>query len=434
MNNITSQDVLVEKDENKESKGITNNDIDVNNEFFKSGEIDKKSDESSENKNTNLFDREDWENRNYGIITREYLKKEKKILLTKNIVIYNYYLQKGNNCDNFAFEEFVQRCIPCLEDGNDNINKLIRRYCEPKIENTFSSSGYINLNNFLDSSKTDDFNFIQNMIISFATSEEEETQEILIGLIYKYFHQRKTLFRDIIQFNEQLLPDNREKVRKEYNRGQDIKIIFNQFYQNYEFNKNRYDEDKPDKIEFFLNLLIKETLTVFENIFNYWKAELIFKENSNYDKQKIEYMINKIKTIENSIYQPFSQKIFLDNLSQISYFLYYIRNNSGDQSISSLVSILNEHGELYLKMYFSLLNDLISKGKKISSYFENKTLYFFTNRNLMSAGLGRASNDTVLSIKNKIFICLILLILLGSVILPRDDKALNYLINLLEIY
>ena len=451
MNNITSQDVLVEKDENKESKGINNNDIEVNNDFFKSRDIDKNSDETYEKKNnTNLFDRENWENRNYEIITREDLKKEKKILITKNIVsifrllirkninylknnFINYYLQKANNNYNFVFEEFVQRCIPCLEDGNDNINKLIRRYCEPKIENTFSSSGYINLNNFLDSSKTDDFNFIQNIIISFATSEEEETQEILIGLIYKYFHQRKTLFRDIIQFNEQLLPNNREKVRKEYNnRGQDIKIIFNLFYQNYELNKNRYDEDKPDKIEYFLNILIKETLIVFENIFNYWKAELIFKENSNYDKQKIENMINKIKFIESSIYQPFSQKIFLDNLSQISYFLYYIRNNSGDQSISSLVSILNEHGELYLKMYFSLLNDLMSKGKKISSYFEKKPLYFFTNKNLMSTGLGRASNDKVLSIKNKIFICLILLILLGSVILPRDDKTLNYLINLLD--
>ena len=78
-NNITSQDVLVEKDENKETKGITNNDIEVNNEFFKSGEIDKKSDESPVNKNANLFEREDWENRN----NKRRFKKRKKNIINK---------------------------------------------------------------------------------------------------------------------------------------------------------------------------------------------------------------------------------------------------------------------------------------------------------------------------------------------------------------
>ena len=197
-------------------------------------------------------------------------------------------MNKANNNDQFIFEEFVERCIPCLEDGNDNINRLIRRYCEPKIENTFPSSiGYINLNNFFDSSKSDDLNFIRNIIISFANSEEEETQEILIGLIYKYFHQRRTLFKDIFQFNEYLLPDNREKIKNIYSpRGQDLKIIFNKFYQNYELNKNRYDSSKPKEIQSFLDFLMKGILTVFENIFNYWKAELTFKENNNNNKKK----------------------------------------------------------------------------------------------------------------------------------------------------
>ena len=463
--NITSQDKLVEVDENNALKGKNENNKDKDkdkenfileneptNEINKSSDFDKRSDLSLMYKksNNNLFDIKDGENRNYENITREDLKKEKKILLIRNIVdifkllirkninclknnFIEYYLHKTNNNDHFVFDEFVQRCIPCLEDGNDNINRLIRRYCEPKIENSFSSIGYINLNNFFDSSKTDDLNFIQNIIISFATSEEEETQEILIGLIYKYFHQRKTLLRDIIQFNEHLLPDNKKKVRLEYNpRGQDIKVIFNQFYQNYELSKNRYDADKPEKIEFFLNTFIKDICIVFENIFNYWKAGLIFKENNNYDKKKLEFMINKIKIIENSTNGLLTQQLFLNNLSQVSYFLYYIRNNSGDQFISSLVSILNEHGEIYIKMFYSLLNDLINKGKKLSSNFVLKTFFFFANKNLISSSLGTASNEVVLSIKNKFFTCLILLILLSSVILPRDDKTLSYLFNLLE--
>ena len=143
-------------------------------------------------------------------------------------------------------------------------------------------------------------------------------------------------------------------------------------------------------------------------------------------------MINKIKSIENSIYLPFSQQIFLDNLSQISYFLYYIRSNSEDQNISSIVSILNEHGELYIKMFFSLLNDLISKGKNISACFEEKSFCFFPKKDLLSSNLAKSPNDVILSIKNKYFISFSLLILLSIVILPKDDKILNYLINLLE--
>ena len=457
-NNITSVDNLVDTDENRESRGKNEKENDLDNddhlnEFYNVTDIEKKSEislgDKNKNNSSNLFEKKDGENKNYIIITKEDLKKGKKILLTKNIIsifrllirkninclkknFIEYYLHKTNSSDHFVFDEFVQRCVPCLEDGNDNINKLIRKYCEPKIENNHSSIGYINLNNFL-GSKTDDLNFIQNIIISFATSEEEEIQEILIGLIYKYFHQRKTLFRDIIKFNEQLLPDNREKVRSEFsNRGQDIKIIFNQFYKNYEMSKNRYDEDKADKIELFLNSLIKEILFILENIFNYFKAELIFKENSNYDKKKIENMINKIKLIENSTSRAFTQEVFLDNLSQISYFLYYIRSNSEDQNISSIVSILNEHGELYIKMFFSLLNDLISKGKNISSCFEEKSFCFFPKKNVTSSNLAKSPSDVIISIKNKYYISFSLLILLSIVILPKDDKILNYLVNLLE--
>ena len=456
--NMNSQDKLIEPDENNSLKGKNEKEKEREKENNNTLEDDQHSESDNRNgaymaykkNNNNLFDLKEGENRNYETITREDLKKEKKILLIKNIVeifkllirkninylkknFIEYYLHKTNNNDQFNFEEFVQRCIPCLEDGNENINRLIRKYCKAKVDYTISSIGYINLNNFFDSSKTDDLNFIQNIIISFATSEEEETQEILIGLIYKYFHQRRTLLRDIIQFNEHLLPDNQKKVRDAYSsKGQDIKTIFNQFYQNYELNKNKYDADKPEKIEFFLNSLIREISIVFEHIFAYWKAELIFKENNSYDKKKLDFMINKINIIKFSISQPHSQEIFLNNLSQVSYFLYYIRNNSEEQFISSIINILNEHGEIYMKMFFSLLNDLINKGKKISSYFVVKKLFFFANKNILSSSLGTASNDVVLSIKNKYFICLILLILLSSITLPRDDKTLSYLFNLLE--
>ena len=85
--------------------------------------------------------------------------------------------------------------------------------------------------------------------------------EAIIGLLYTYFHQRSTLLRDIILFNEQLLPDKREQIIGKFNNNnQDIKLIFNQYFQIYELNKNKYDEYKQDKIESFLNSFIKETV------------------------------------------------------------------------------------------------------------------------------------------------------------------------------
>ena len=447
--NMTSHDALVESEEKSVFKGKFNKDYkikDFSNE--PNFEIPEKN-KGLIKRNNSFYDKINGENRNYENITREDLKKEKKILLIKNIVsifrllirkninclksnFINYYLNKTNNNGQFVFSEFVERCIPSLEDGNENINRLFRRYCEHKIENSFPNIGYINLNNFFESSKGEDFNFIQIIIISFANSDDIETQEILIGLLYKYFHQRKTLFRDIFRFNEYLLPDNRQKIRNLYsNRGQEIKIIFNQFFQNYEMNKNKYDEKEPEKIEFFLNSLIKDILIVYENIFNYWKAELTFKENINYDKKKIEYMIEKIRNIENFIEGRYTQEIFLENLSEISYFLYYIRNNSESQYISSIISILNEHGEIYIKMFFSLLDDLIDKGNNLAP-FEKKRATFFINKNVISSGLKKASKETILSIKNKFFTNLILLILLSGIILPKDEKALNYLMNLLD--
>ena len=453
----TPNDILyISNSQDKSEDSEEKNEINSKEKEKDNTEIDNKENNNLDNykeikKNqANIFDRLNGENRNYENITKEDLKKEKKILLTKYIVsifrllirknknylkknFIDYYLHKINSAEKFSFDDFKRNCVPRLEDRNPHINYLIERYCE-KFENSFSSDGYINLNNFFfDIQKSDDLNFIQNIIISFAHSEEEETQEILIGLIYKYFHQRKTLFRDIFQFNEFLLPENRDKIKNIYsNKKQEIKGVFNQFYQNYELSKNRYDSNKFEKIEFFLNSLIKETLIVFENIFNYWKAELMIKENISYDKKKIDYMIEKIKFIENSINEIFSQKVFLDNLSHISYFLYYIRNNSENQYISSIVSILNEHGEIYLKMYFSLLNDLIDKGKVLSSNFETKKLTFWSNSSILSSGLATASNENRLSIKNKFFINIILLLLLANISLPRDEKALNYLFSLLE--
>ena len=456
LNYITSQNKLVENDEIKTLREKKqNNNIDGEN--FIENELtedlnDKNSEESNKsNKNeNNLSNRIDGETRNYEIITREDLKKENRIklikeivsvfrlLLTKNINFLKrnfieYYAENANNGNKFVFEEFIQRCIPSIEDGNENIERLIRNYCEPKIDNTFNANGYINLNKFFDSSKSDDLNFVQNLIISFATSEDEETQEIIIGLIYTYFHQRNTLFRDIILFNEQLLPEKRQQVIQKYNNnGQDIKIIFNQFFQNYEMNKNKYDEDKPEKVEIFLTSLIKESLFLYENIFKYWKAEISLKENSDYDQRKIDLMIKKIKDIEEKLNEPSLKETYINNLSMISYFLYYIRNNIENQYISSLVSILKENGDQYYKMFFSLLTDLINKGKKLSVFFRTNRYFFFQNKNIIGTGFQEASLDDILSIKNKYFTSSVLLITLTTVVLPKDEKTLGFLTDLLE--
>ena len=456
LNIITSQNKLVENDEVKtlrenKQNNIVEKDGLIDNEpteELNKDDLEKrseKSDRSKKNEN-NLFNRLDGETSNYEKITKEDLKKENRIKLIKEIVsvfrllitkninflkrnFIEYYSQIANNDNSdFDFDEFIKRCVPSLEDGNENINKLIRGYCEPKIDNTFNSNGYINLNNFFDSSKSDDLNFIQNLIISFATSEDEETQEIIIGLIYTYFHQRNTLFRDIILFNEQLLPEKRALIRKEYSQNdQDIKVVFNQFFQNYELNKNRYDEEKPGIIENFLTSLMKEILLLYEHIFTYWKAEISLNERTEYDQNKLNLMINKLKLIEMTADGPSTTKIYLDNLSQISYFLYYVRNNSDNQCISSLVSILKENGDQYNKLFQFMIDDLINKGKKLITYFPRRQFIFFKNPNEMDT-----SDEQILSIKNKYFTCSILLVLLGNIVLPKDDKALGILMNLLE--
>ena len=453
--NITSQNKLVENDEMKnlkEKKTTTNPDKLIDNEqsedYNKDNESDKKSDGSIKSKkNEYLFNLLDGETRNYEIITREDAKKENRIKLIKNIAsifrllitkninflkknFVQYYSEKSNTDKDFDFDEFIERCVPSLEDGNENINKLIEKFCESKINNKFSSDEYINLNKFFDSSKSDDLNFIQNLIISFSTSEDEETQEIIIGLIYTYFHQRSTLFRDIILFNEQLLPENRQKVIAKFNNDNiDIKIIFNKYFQKYELNKNEYDEEKPDKIENYLNILIKETISLYENIFTYWRAEISFKENSEYDQRKIDLMINKLKFIERTCGYNYSTKVYLDNLSQISYFLYYIRNNTENQYVSSLVSILKENGEQYYKMFYQLISDLINKGKKLAPSFVPKLYGFYPVANSIFPNLDK---DSILSIKNKYFTSCILLFLLCNVVLPKDEKTLAFLTDLLE--
>ena len=452
---------LVEKEVNNlissQNKLIENEDINlIENEPTEEDNKDKDSDNKSQQSlkyDENLFNKLDGEYRNYEIITSEDAKKENRIKLIRNIVsvfkllitkninflkknFVEYYSDKAkDNDDNnkFVFKEFIQRCIPSLDDGNENINRLIRRYCEQKIFNTFPSNEYINLNNFLDSSKSEDLNFIQNLIIAFSTSEEEENQEIIISLLYKYFHQRTTLFRDIILFNEQLLPEKREKVQQKFNNNnQDIKVIFSQFFQNYELNKNKYDEDKPDKIESFFNLFIKETSNLYENIFNYWKAEISLKENTDYDIKKIDLMVNKIKSIEQTVDETYTTKIYLDNLSQISYFLYYIRNNMENQYITSLVSILNENGDEYYKMFYSLITDIISKGKKLVPFINPKIYIFWDNKNKLSDSLKAQGKKKIFSIKNKFYTSFNLLILLFNIVLPKDDKLLTLLTDIIE--
>ena len=465
INNITSQNKLVENDEIKTLKD--NKNILIGNEptdgYISNESEEKSNSDKKPQRNENFYNRLNGELKNYEKITKEDSKKENRIKLIKNIVsvfkllitkninflkknFIEYYSQSGNNNKNFDFKDFERKCIPSLEDGNENINRLIRKYCQEKIDNTFPDDGYINLNNFFDASKSDDLNFIQNLIISFATSDDEETQEIIIGLLYSYFHQRNTLFRDIILFNEQLLPEKREKVRQkfseerqkyfgligDYNNGEDIKLIFNQFFQNYELSKNKYDEKNINKIENFLNSLLKECISLFKNIFIYWIAEISFIENNDYDIEKIKLMIKKLESIQRNVNNKHTTKIYLDNLSHISYFLYYIRTNIENHYITSMISILREDGNQYNKNFLSLLNDLISKGKNLSTLPNIKQYYFFPNSASGFKDKEKPKEEDALSIKNKYFICSNFLVLLCDIILPKDDKTLSFLTNLLE--
>ena len=446
MNNIVSQNKLIENDEIKILKDYKQNNIIEKENFIDNDKYEEgNKDEKNEN---NLFNRLDGESKNYIMITREDLKKENRIKLIKDIVsvfkllinkninylkknFIKYYSKNAIEGNEFIFEEFIQECIPNLEDGNENINRLIRRFCEPKIDNTFDENEYINLNNFFDSSNFDDLNFIQNLIIAFSTSDDEEIQEIILGLLYMYFHQRNTLFKDIILFNEQLIPEKRKNVILKYNKdGEDIKVVFVQFFKNYELNKNKYDDEKPNKVELFLNTLIDDSLYLYENIFNYWKAEISLQEKSEYDQQKIEHMINKLRIMKQTEGSNCTTEIYLDNITQISYFLYFIRNNRENQYISSLVSILKENGDQFYNMFFLLLTDLINKGKKLLTYLKKDDYIFFQKPAPKS--FEEASVALKTSIKNKYFICVILLLLSCYVVLPKDDKTLNFLTDLFE--
>ena len=200
----------------------------------------------------------------------------------------------------------------------------------------------------------------------------------------------------------------------------------------YTVNKNKYDEDKPEKIQNFLNLLIRDTLFLYENIFNYWKAEISLKEDSEYDQRKIDLMINKIKSIEQNVNDLCTPEIYLENLSKISYFLYYIRNNIENQYVSSLVSILKENGDQYYKMFLFILTDLINKGKKLLPLLVTQNHYFFPNLVRVGTAFQEASKELILSIKNKYFTSVVLLILLSLVVLPKDERTLSFLTDLIE--
>ena len=104
-------------------------------------------------------------------------------------------------------------------------------------------------------------------------------------------------------------------------------------------------------------------------------------------------------------------QIYLKNLSLISYFLYYIRNNIENQYVSSLVSILKENGDQYYKMFLFILTDLINKGKKLATFFPKYTYKIYLNKNRIGTGFEKESDKNVLSIKNKYFIVVILLII-----------------------
>ena len=378
-----------------------------------------------------------------------------KLLIKKNISIlnenfYDYYNNLEYKKDKpISFDYFIERCVPNLDSGINRINNLIRKFCEEEIKSKLPCEKELSNLNLEFGEKRIDLNFIQNLFIAFNITDDLEMQESIISLIYIYFHQRKLFFRNVTFFNEHLIT-LRTIQNNPFNDKFKIKADFKKFYQNYEKNKHEYSEDDFVAVERFFTLLIQQLLIIFRKILNYWKYEFrtLSLENANkyYSKfeenenliAEIEKLISIIEQLENDIMKKkpdFTKEYFLKLIEILMKIFYFMRKNGENTVFTSLLSVLNESGGIYNKMFYSLMSDFLHKGKRFSTNFEEKKYFFFKNISIFNAkGENKKMNntETIINIKNKYFTCMFLLLTFQYVTLPKNEKNINFIYSILK--
>ncbi len=399
-----------------------------------------------------------------------------KLMIKNNIHIlnenfYDYYnrFEFKKNENEFELNDFIENCIPNLNSGINKINSYIQTFCEEKINSKIKNEkNLINLNIDFEDKIDKNLNFIQNLVVAFNITDDLEMQEAIMSLLYSYFHQRKAFLRSVTLFNEHLISLNNIQ-NNPFNDKNKIKNVFKKFYQNYEKNKHEYAEEDFNAIENFFTKLLQQLLIIFRKILNYWKYEFrtLSLENANkyYNKfnenenliAEIEKLISLDEKLEDEIMNykiAFTQDFYLNLIDNLMQLFYFIRKNANNHIFSSLLSILNEDGAIYNKMFFALINDFIDKGKKFSSYFNIESFFFFKNSkisdknesNFISNRFSKkkvnvlyqsnltANNDPdkMLNIKNKYFICLFLLLSFQYVTLPKTEKILKFIYSFLQ--
>ena len=289
----------------------------------------------------------------------------------------------------FDFDDFIEHCVPNMDSGVDSVNKMIRKFCEEKIKSKMKSSVSSQLSNFnleFDDKKDKNLNFIQNLIIAFNITDDLEMQEALLSLMYNYFNQRKVFFKNVTLFNEHLITF-RNIQNNPFNDKIKIKSDFKKFYQSYEKSKHEYSEEDFNAVENFFTLLLKNLIIIFRKILNYWKYEFRtlslenankyytkFEENENLIKE-IEKLISSLNSLEIKIIddkQTFTKEFYLEFIESIVKIFYFVRRNANNSVFTSLLSILNENGVIYNKMYYSLMRDFVHKGDRFASNFNDK--------------------------------------------------------------
>ena len=400
-----------------------------------------------------------------------------KLIIKKNIQIlnenfYDYFNElEYEGTTEFDFDDFIEHCVPNMDSGVDSVNKMIRKFCEEKIKSKMKSSVSSQLSNFnleFDDKKDKNLNFIQNLIIAFNITDDLEMQEALLSLMYNYFNQRKVFFKNVTLFNEHLITF-RNIQNNPFNDKIKIKSDFKKFYQSYEKSKHEYSEEDFNAVENFFTLLLKNLIIIFRKILNYWKYEFRtlslenankyytkFEENENLIKE-IEKLISSLNSLEIKIIddkQTFTKEFYLEFIESIVKIFYFVRRNANNSVFTSLLSILNENGVIYNKMYYSLMRDFVHKGDRFASNFNDKFLFFYKKNNKQnntntvkpfsaffksaqsepSSQTNRSGKDkteTLIDIKNRFFSCLFLLITFQFVTIPKTNKAIKFAFHLL---
>ena len=379
-----------------------------------------------------------------------------KLIIKKNISklnenFYDYYnnieYKKGKE---ISFDNFIEYCIPNLDSGMNKINYFIRKFCEKEINSKLPCEKELsNLNLEFVEKRSENLNFIQNLFIAFNITDDLEMQETIISLIYNYFHQRKLFFRNVTFFNEHLIT-LRTIQNNPFNDKFKIKGDFKKFYQNYEKNKHEYSEDDFVAVERFFTLLIQQLLIIFRKILNYWKYEFrtLSLENANkyYSKfeenenliTEIEKLISIIEQLENDIIKKkpdFTKEYFLHLIEILMKIFYFMRKNGENTVFTSLLSVLNESGGIYNKMFYSLMMDFLHKGKRLSNHFVHKTFFFFKKISMFNEKGESKKQDNpenIINIKNKYFICFFLLLSFQYVTLPKNEKNIDFIYSILK--